>query len=69
MSNEQATRCPNCATVFRVAAAQLQAYEGWVRCGRCAEVFNAEQCLVAMEPAPAPTPDRELAGRAGVGAR
>jgi predicted Zn finger-like uncharacterized protein len=50
MSTEQATRCPNCATVFRVAAVQLQAYEGWVRCGRCAEVFNAEQCLVALDP-------------------
>jgi predicted Zn finger-like uncharacterized protein len=49
MTTEHATRCPNCATVFRVAPAQLQAYEGWVRCGRCAEVFNAEKCLVALD--------------------
>jgi predicted Zn finger-like uncharacterized protein len=53
MSSQQATRCPNCATVFRVATAQLQAYEGWVRCGRCAEVFNAESCLVELDAPPA----------------
>jgi predicted Zn finger-like uncharacterized protein len=52
MSTQQATRCPNCATVFRVATAQLQAYEGWVRCGRCAEVFNAESCLVELDTPP-----------------
>jgi predicted Zn finger-like uncharacterized protein len=54
MSSPQATRCPNCATVFRVATAQLEAYEGWVRCGRCAEVFNAESCLVELDTPPAP---------------
>jgi predicted Zn finger-like uncharacterized protein len=49
MLNEQATRCPSCATVFRVAQAQLLAYNGWVRCGRCQEVFNAESCLVELD--------------------
>lgn len=36
-----ATRCVNCGTVFRVVQDQLLVSEGWVRCGRCREVFNA----------------------------
>lgn len=36
-----ATRCINCSTVFRVVQDQLLVSEGWVRCGRCREVFNA----------------------------
>jgi predicted Zn finger-like uncharacterized protein len=39
------TRCPNCQTAFRVTEAQLQAHRGKVRCGRCAFVFNANECL------------------------
>jgi predicted Zn finger-like uncharacterized protein len=35
------TRCPKCATVFRVTAAQLRAAEGEVRCGNCTISFNA----------------------------
>lgn len=41
-----ATRCPNCQTVFKVVQDQLRVSEGWVRCGRCAEVFNAAQHLI-----------------------
>jgi predicted Zn finger-like uncharacterized protein len=41
-----ATRCPACGTVFRVVQDQLRVSEGWVRCGRCAEVFNAVEHLV-----------------------
>jgi len=41
-----ATRCPKCTTVFRVVQDQLRVSEGWVRCGRCSEVFNASQHLV-----------------------
>ncbi|HRD86019.1 MAG TPA: zinc-ribbon domain-containing protein, partial [Rubrivivax sp.] len=44
-----ATRCPKCATVFRVVQDQLRVSEGWVRCGRCAEVFNAVECLVSLD--------------------
>ena len=44
-----ATRCPVCSTVFRVVPDQLRVSEGWVRCGRCAEVFNASLSLVDME--------------------
>jgi predicted Zn finger-like uncharacterized protein len=52
-----AARCPACGTVFRVVQDQLRVSEGWVRCGRCAEVFNAIDNLVDLEaglPAPAP---------------
>jgi predicted Zn finger-like uncharacterized protein len=44
-----ATRCPACGTVFRVVRDQLKVSEGWVRCGRCAEVFNAGQRLFDLE--------------------
>ncbi|HOL36922.1 MAG TPA: zinc-ribbon and DUF3426 domain-containing protein [Rubrivivax sp.] len=44
-----ATRCPNCRTVFKVVQDQLRISEGWVRCGRCAEVFNAVEHLVDAE--------------------
>jgi predicted Zn finger-like uncharacterized protein len=44
-----ATRCPACGTVFRVVQDQLRVSEGWVRCGRCAEVFNAVENLVDLE--------------------
>ncbi len=42
------TRCPNCATAFRVSDAQLTAYQGKVRCGRCALVFNARENLLSQ---------------------
>jgi predicted Zn finger-like uncharacterized protein len=35
------TRCPACETVFKVVPDQLKVSSGWVRCGRCAEVFDA----------------------------
>lgn len=35
------TRCPACETVFKVVPDQLRVSSGWVRCGRCAEVFDA----------------------------
>lgn len=44
-----ATRCPACGTVFRVVRDQLKVSDGWVRCGRCAEVFNAGQRLFELE--------------------
>jgi predicted Zn finger-like uncharacterized protein len=44
-----ATRCPSCGTVFRVVRDQLKVSDGWVRCGRCAEVFNAAQRLFELE--------------------
>jgi predicted Zn finger-like uncharacterized protein len=35
------TCCPACATMFKVVPDQLRISEGWVRCGHCAEVFDA----------------------------
>lgn len=39
------TRCPACATMFKVVADQLRVSEGWVRCGHCGEVFDASAHL------------------------
>jgi predicted Zn finger-like uncharacterized protein len=44
-----ATRCTACGTVFRVVRDQLRVSEGWVRCGRCQEVFNALDQLFDLE--------------------
>jgi predicted Zn finger-like uncharacterized protein len=52
------TRCPECATRFRVRPEQLRVAEGRVRCGRCGSVFHAEPAVAAeagpaaAEPAP-----------------
>ena len=35
------TRCSSCGTMFKVVADQLRISEGWVRCGHCAEIFDA----------------------------
>jgi predicted Zn finger-like uncharacterized protein len=44
-----ATRCTSCGTVFRVVQDQLKVSEGWVRCGRCTEIFNALEGLFDLE--------------------
>ena len=46
------SRCPACATVFRVDTAQIRARDGRVRCGRCQAVFDALDAMVDV-PAPA----------------
>ncbi len=40
------TRCPSCATHFRVTAEQLKVRSGRVRCGACQHVFNALDALI-----------------------
>lgn len=59
------TRCPACGTMFKVVADQLKVAQGWVRCGHCAEVFDASAHLLpdeAAELAPSAwTPDDEPA--------
>lgn len=53
-----ATRCPACSTVFRVVQDQLLVSDGWVRCGRCGEAFNAREALVEWPPQAVPaTPE------------
>ena len=44
-----AARCTSCQTVFRVVPDQLRVSGGWVRCGRCAAVFNAAENLVELD--------------------
>jgi len=52
------TVCPKCALTLAVTAADLRAGQGYVRCGRCANVFNAllalseESALASLEPRP-----------------
>jgi predicted Zn finger-like uncharacterized protein len=45
------TRCPGCATAFRVLPGQLAARNGQVRCGRCNTVFDGIAALVEAAPA------------------
>ncbi len=55
------TRCPACGTTFRIVADQLKISEGWVRCGHCADVFDATLYLEPWSPdAPAPAGDAPL---------
>ena len=49
MATGLATRCSACGTAFRVVPDQLRVSEGWVRCGRCTQVFNALESLVDMD--------------------
>ena len=59
------TRCPSCATHFRVTPEQLKARSGRVRCGECQNVFNAldslieEPVLVVAPPMPLPAQAEE----------
>ena len=53
------TRCPVCATTFKVQRGQLAAHGGTVRCGKCAAVFDGVAGLVeegteslSLEPSP-----------------
>ncbi len=55
------TRCTSCGTLFKVVADQLKISEGWVRCGQCATVFDAQANLMAQSLASSPQP-AELAG-------
>lgn len=39
------TQCPACTTLFKVVPDQLRVSDGWVRCGQCDEVFDANAHL------------------------
>lgn len=47
------TRCPSCATAFKVTPEQLKLRAGKVRCGKCQSVFNA---LDSLDETPAGAP-------------
>jgi predicted Zn finger-like uncharacterized protein len=40
------TICPACGTAFRLSGEQLQARQGFVRCGQCSKVFDARASLI-----------------------
>jgi predicted Zn finger-like uncharacterized protein len=44
------TRCPACRTMFKVVPDQLRISEGWVRCGQCEEIFDAQSNLQEVVP-------------------
>jgi predicted Zn finger-like uncharacterized protein len=59
-----ATRCTACGTIFRVVQDQLRVSEGWVRCGRCAEVFDAHVQLFDIDrDVPPAWPQPEIASK------
>lgn len=51
------TVCPKCALTLAVTAADLRIAQGYVRCGRCLNVFNALARLSEERPAAAPAPN------------
>jgi predicted Zn finger-like uncharacterized protein len=51
-----ATRCTACGTTFKVVQDQLKVSAGWVRCGRCNEVFNAIEGLFEVGAVTSATP-------------
>ena len=59
------TRCPACGTMFKVVPDQLRISEGWVRCGHCAEVFDASVHMQDMSnPQPVPPPVQQAVPQA-----
>ena len=50
MPEEKYTRCPGCATVFRVKPEQLALRAGQVRCGHCKTVFDGVAQAVSLAP-------------------
>jgi predicted Zn finger-like uncharacterized protein len=44
------TRCPACATQFKIVPDQLKLSDGWVRCGHCSDVFDATRYLESRVP-------------------
>lgn len=54
------TRCPACGTMFRVVPDQLKISDGWVRCGHCADVFDATLYLETWKPPAASGVDERM---------
>ena len=58
------TVCPKCALTLVVTAADLRVAQGYVRCGRCLNVFNALARLSEERPSAAPAPPPEATAQA-----
>jgi predicted Zn finger-like uncharacterized protein len=50
------TTCPQCASVFRLGADQLDAAQGWVQCSVCGAAFDAHPSLLMEDGSPLPPP-------------
>jgi predicted Zn finger-like uncharacterized protein len=46
------TTCPQCASVFRLGADQLEAAQGWVQCSVCGAAFDAHPSLLMEDGSP-----------------
>lgn len=53
------TTCPQCASVFRLGADQLDAAQGWVQCSVCGSAFDAHLSLLMEDGSPLPPPEPE----------
>jgi predicted Zn finger-like uncharacterized protein len=51
------TTCPQCASVFRLGANQLDAAQGWVQCSVCGAAFDARLSLLMEDGSPLPLPE------------
>ncbi len=63
------THCPQCETAFKVSPQQLELAKGWVRCGRCAHVFEAAlhfETPPDIPPPPLPSADAPSLFRAAM---
>jgi predicted Zn finger-like uncharacterized protein len=56
------TRCPACATLYRVVPDQLRISEGWVKCGQCGDIFDASKHLIEAECEPEQLQNQEEGG-------
>jgi predicted Zn finger-like uncharacterized protein len=46
------TLCPHCDTRFKIKLLQLEAHQGWVRCGHCLQPFDARIDFLPDSPHP-----------------
>lgn len=54
MGTEHLTRCPHCASVFRLRPEQLPQARGWLRCGQCQQAFDANDRVLNWQPVGSP---------------
>ncbi len=54
------TTCPQCVSVFRLGADQLDAAQGWVQCSVCGAAFDAHPSLLMEDGSPLPPVESEI---------
>ena len=59
------TVCPKCTLTLSVTAGDLRTGQGYVRCGRCSNVFNALLTLTEQPPEAAAAPASAPAAATG----